>query len=350
MIIEQISVIMETMHMDDLAADNNILPQKGDHVLWIRFWALGDVLQSGAEAMLFKERFPDTRLTFLTEPAYADLLAEQPWCDSVIAGYKRPWPEFKATLGEIKSNKFDWVISKNHGGKTALLSIFSGVKNRVGTTAFPFFYTESLDHFFHKAGIDIKDRSHPSFFADTKSKKWVDGLLAGLPEKKLFAIVGASNERKMWPIGHWHDFLSQVADSSWGIILVGSGSEERAFAERLELGLNSKNIINTVDRLDLLQLAAIASSCDIAVGNDTGVLHLSSLIGTPTIGLSDYDQFDWLDLTMPWFTGLSAMGKPTKHINSIRGRSAEYLAEISPEQVLETFLALNRRINDKYGE
>ncbi|NLV82783.1 MAG: hypothetical protein GXZ18_07285, partial [Synergistaceae bacterium] len=50
--------------------------------------------------------------------------------------------------------------------------------------------------------------------------------------------------------------------------------------------------------------------------------------------LADYDQFDWLGLTMPWFTGLSAAGKPRNRKNSIRGRDADLLAKIDPQLVL----------------
>ena len=76
----------------DLLGDK--IPKPKDKVLWIRYWAFGDVLQAAAEAQQFKAIFPDVHLTFLTKPLYADLIKEQPWCDDVIAGDKRPMSAF----------------------------------------------------------------------------------------------------------------------------------------------------------------------------------------------------------------------------------------------------------------
>ena len=310
------------------------LPKNNERVLCIRFWALGDVLQSASEAMLFKERFPDVHLSFLVQPEYADIIKEQPWCDSVIAGYKSPSKEFKRTLKLVRAGNFDWIISKNHGGKTAIISLLSGVKNRVGKTLFPFFYKETLQKFFARADIKNKERKQPTLFASKENISWAKDYLSALPDKKLFAIIGASNDCKMWPLENWIVFLSSVLKNGWGVVFVGNGANEIGFANELQSALNHENIKNTVGTLTLSQLLSVASVCSAAVGNDTGTLHLASLSGLPTIGLADYDQFDWLGLTMPWFTGLSAAGKPRNRKNSIRGRDADLLAKIDPQLVL----------------
>lgn len=315
----------------------NNLPERNSRVLWIRFWALGDVLQSAAEAMLFKERFPDVHLSFLVQPEYADIIKEQPWCDNVIPAYKSPFKEFKRTLKLVREGNFDWIISQNHGGKTAIISLFSGVKNRVGKTLLPFFYTETLNNFWVRSAINNKERIKPSLIASKENVAWAMDHLSTLPERRLFAIIGASNECKMWPLGNWIEFLVSVLKDGWGVVLIGNGDKEIDFANKLQLTLGHKNIKNTVGTLTLVQLLSIASVCTTAVGNDTGTLHLASLSGLPTIGLADYDQFEWIGLTMPWFTGLSAADKPRNRKNSVRGRDASILAKINPQKVLKVF-------------
>lgn len=317
-------------------APNNI-PQDGDRVLWIRFWAFGDVLQSAAEAMLFKKKFPNTHLTFLTKKQYAELINEQPWCDSVISGDKAPFAEFKRTLQLIKNGRFDWIISTNHGGKTALMSKLSGVKNTVGTTPMQFLYDETLNKFFQRTEIDHNDRNTPSIFASSENIIWAQKYLSDLPNNKLIAIIGASNVERMWPLEHWKELIGTFIAYNWGIILIGSGEKEIKFAKELKKSIISPNIKDTTGKLSLTELSAVASTCKLAIGNDTGTLHLSALMGIPTIGLSDCNQYDWIGLRMPWFTGISARDNVVTHKTSHRGHSSEILSEITPEMVLLKF-------------
>ena len=53
-----------------------VRPRDGDRVLWIRFSAFGDVLQSAASACAFKRAYPGVRLTFLTQSEYGNILGK----------------------------------------------------------------------------------------------------------------------------------------------------------------------------------------------------------------------------------------------------------------------------------
>lgn len=320
-----------------------MLPKSGDKVLWARFLPVGDVLQSGAEAMLFKQCFPDTELTFLTKQPYAQLVEDQPWCDKVITGDKKPMSEFNATLAKMKQGGYDWFISDNHGGRSALLAYISKIPHTVGTAPLQFLYGETLEKFFARAGIKNKDRTERAFFPTQENKALAQDALSALPEKKLFAIIGASKEERMWPVENWADFLRLVIDEGWGVFLCGNGETEQKFANSLEQTLCSKNLFNGVGKFTLKQLFGVADCCTAAVGNDTGTLHLASLSGLPTVGISDCNQYEWLGLTMPWFIGLSADETPTQGVHSSGGHSRELLATITAERVRE---ALDRVLAD----
>ena len=61
-----------------------VRPRDGDRVLWIRFSAFGDVLQSAASACAFKRAYPGVRLTFLTRSEYGDILGKHPYIDDLL--------------------------------------------------------------------------------------------------------------------------------------------------------------------------------------------------------------------------------------------------------------------------
>lgn len=315
-------------------------------VLWVRFWALGDVLQSAAEARNFKKRFPNAHVTFLTMPAYAELLRMQPYIDDVIAGNKKPWSEFWRTLKTIKSKNFDAMISTNHGGKTALMGLCSGIKNRIGRCPAQFLYHHELSKWMTEMGVDLADRSERSIFSSDESRICASKILKKLERKRLLAIVGASSPNRMWSLQNWEKLLTGLVADGWDIVLSGSGRLEEDFAAALLSTLPEQNIINTAGKLSLSELSGAASLCSACIGNDTGTLHLAALSGVPTIGLSDYDQYESLGFRMPRFIGLSSMGKPKHKINSNRGRSYEFLNLISPEKVAHEL----RVLMEKYGK
>lgn len=314
------------------ALKNIKTPKSGDRVLWIRYWAFGDVLQAAADAKQFKALFPDTHLTFLTKPLYAGLLSEQPWCDDVIAGDKKPFGKFMATLSDVRSGRFDWVVSTHHGGHTALMCLMSGVENRVGTVPFfPFAYKEGLSVFLKRVGITPETRPESVISVSGDNAAAAEIRLAGLPRKKLTAIIGASSDVKKWPLDNWVCFLRKVLAEGWGVILVGDGESEENFASELQGRLSHENVCDLTGKLSITELAGVVSVCDVAVGNDTGTLHLSALSGVPTIGLADYDQFRSVGFTMRNFIGLSMA--PESEYAKTRKRSRELLAAITPEVV-----------------
>jgi ADP-heptose:LPS heptosyltransferase len=48
-------------------------------------------------------------------------------------------------------------------------------------------------------------------------------------------------------------------------------------------------------------MAAVAEACTVAVGNDTGPLHLAALTGTPTLGFFGVTDAYGVNFRMPWF-------------------------------------------------
>jgi ADP-heptose:LPS heptosyltransferase len=286
------------------------VPQSGDRVLWVRFWAFGDAIETAADAFNFKRRFPDTRLTFLSHPEYTDLLRIQPYIDDVIGGRKKPFAEWRRTLEKIRSGNYKWFVSDQRGGHTAALAALSGAAYRVGSASlFPFTYCYNIaPDWFRLSGIDISDRSLPSIVPDEGDVQAARLLLEDLPERRLFLLIGAGNDgtQKMWPAERWAEFLRPLADDGWGIVINGFGPAEENIAAYIESALPRENISNLVSKLSFRVNAAVAGLCSIAVGNDTGLTHLAALVGIPTIGLFSRSTSRSRGLRMPWFREICA--------------------------------------------
>jgi ADP-heptose:LPS heptosyltransferase len=324
-----------------------LTPQEGERFLWVRFGALGDALQAAADAFLVKKRFPGVSMSFLTTPIYRDIIAVQPYIDEVICGNKKPFSEFFKTAELIKKKKFDWIGSTYRGGRMPLLSLLGGVKKRIGVSRyFQFINHCNVYEWGKKHGFSFFDRSEPSVFATTDSMEYARSILCMLPGKRIFAVIGASLDAKILPAESWIKILLPLIDDGFSVILNGHGDKENSLAKRIIDGIGVKNaerVLNLVGKLNFVQMSGVALSCDIAVGNDSGPLHIASLGGIPTIGISDFILRKEIGYSMPWFHLITAYDINLGNMKN-RHRSQSALVKIPTEIIVNKIRELSSKI------
>ncbi|MDR1910421.1 MAG: glycosyltransferase family 9 protein [Holosporales bacterium] len=312
-------------------------PKAGDRVLWIRFLAFGDALESAADICNFKRYFPDVHMTFLSNPEYVALLQAQPYIDEALGGRKKPRREWMQTLRKIRAGNYKWVVNAHRRGWSSLLVDFSGASYCIGPSSlFPFNCHCHLDlqSWLSPHELDIQDRSRPSIFAATEDLENALTLLKDLPERRLFALIGAGNADKMWRTEGWIALLRTVVEGGWGVVLNGHGPIEAAVGRQIEEALASSCVLNLVGTLDFKKMSGVASACTLALGHDTGPMHLAALSGVPTMGLFNCSTSRSIGLRMPWFRELCAEDWCFK--NNVPKRNLP-LKALPPEPVLKAF-------------
>ena len=313
-----------------------VRPRDGDRVLWIRFSAFGDVLQSAASACAFKRAYPGVRLTFLTRSEYGNILGKQPYIDDLLFWNvrKSPWDFFRL-LRSIRG-RYQWLISLHRGGAAALTALFSKAPIRLGyNSGMQFAYTTTHWEYLDALGVDFTSRPEPAIFAAEEDLERARSLLAPLPPRRLLAIIGASKPQKFWPVAHWIEFLRPLAAEGWGIVLNGHGPREAETAGTIEEALRSPSVLNLVGHTPFPLMAAVARSCTAAVGNDTGPLHLAALTGTPTLGFFGVTDAWEMNFRMPWFREVRVSCPLAGCRNYACPRDC--LADITPDRALAAF-------------
>jgi ADP-heptose:LPS heptosyltransferase len=92
------------------------------------------------------------------------------------------------------------------------------------------------------------------------------------------------------PLKRWEpENFAAVADAlarRWGaaIVVTGQGDEERRLAAEVA-ARTSHPIIDACDRFSVTELAALVDHCHFVVANDTSVMHLAALVGTPVVAV-----------------------------------------------------------------
>jgi heptosyltransferase-2 len=103
---------------------------------------------------------------------------------------------------------------------------------------------------------------------------------------RIVASVGVGNNyarghNKAWPLENWKELVFLF---NGHFEFVGTGKENFNFIEELRLLFPSK-VLNMVDKLEPLELAQDIKDATVYIGNDSGLLHLASFLGTTSLGL-----------------------------------------------------------------
>jgi heptosyltransferase-2 len=92
---------------------------------------------------------------------------------------------------------------------------------------------------------------------------------------------GAVGPSKRWPSSHYAELARRLTENGNEVWVVGGPDERGIAAEIAAAAENIRDLTGSDLRNAILALAA----ADIAVSNDSGLLHVAAAIGTPTIGI-----------------------------------------------------------------
>ncbi|MFL6136982.1 MAG: glycosyltransferase family 9 protein [Frankiaceae bacterium] len=95
---------------------------------------------------------------------------------------------------------------------------------------------------------------------------------------------GAAQASRRWPVDRWVAVTRELAQAGHHVVLSGGPDEsELAAAVAASAGLPADRVL--AGRTDLLTLAALIASARLLVSADTGVAHLATAYGTPSVVL-----------------------------------------------------------------
>jgi len=98
-------------------------------------------------------------------------------------------------------------------------------------------------------------------------------------EKLLVVAPGAAyGEAKRWPSENFKAVCEKWIESSGNIAVIGTSEEESAASE-VANGLPEEKVANLAGKTDMPDLLEILKHADQCVANDSGIMHLSAILG-----------------------------------------------------------------------
>lgn len=274
-----------------------------NQILIIRFSSLGDVILAMAVIDAVHQLWPESKQTFVVKKEYADVLKHNPYVDEVIALGKgeRGWRSLLGLGRRLTGKKIDLVLDLQGGPRGHLLAGRVGARNvarprsyrmrRMLMAARPGLWRKRLPHVVERYLECLKPWANgnppagrPEVYLTPSERAHALELVEAVEGSALVALCpGAKWPAKQWPEKHFAQLGRALVDEGLGVLLLGS-SDEKALLEEVAAGISRKEHVMVVAD-DLRLLASVLAISAAAVCNDSGLMHLSAAVDTPTIAI-----------------------------------------------------------------
>jgi ADP-heptose:LPS heptosyltransferase len=282
-----------------------ITPGSVREILIIRTAYMGDVVMTLPILKPLKERFPDSRITFLTSSGAKDVLLNNPFIDDILI-YDPFWFYPKKNIGllkfirQLKEKRFDLLIEARGDIRDILFLARPAIakyKVSYGVGGGAYFLTHVIPY----PGIKHKVEYHLDLIrylgCQTNENEWgiyltddekenVGELLKKYQITKPFicAHPGARLKLKRWPIdscAKLYDII--IKKYKIPLIILGSNDEKELVSEVINKMNN--DTVNLSGKLNLRILSGILSEARLFICNDSGPMHIAATMGTPTVAI-----------------------------------------------------------------
>jgi ADP-heptose:LPS heptosyltransferase len=279
-------------------------------VLVIKHGALGDmVLATGAFAAI-RARHPDDRVTLLTTPPFETWGRDSGLFDALVLDPRSKLPlQVMAATRRIYHGRHDIIYDLQGSERVSLYRLLTWSTRPVRWSR-PSAKERRLPpqerHAaqLRRAGVKLVPAPDLAF---------LDGDIArfGLPPGFALMVPGASSKReeKRWL---WRNFVDVGQRLGRPVVLVGTDVDAEPI-ERIAQML--PGAINLCGRTTLGDLAGLGRQAAVAVGNDTGPMHLFAAVQCPSVVL------------------FTSTGDPT--LSAPRGAHVEVCMDARPDDVVK---------------
>ena len=274
-------------------------------ILVIKLSALGDMVLAFPAFDRIRAAHPEAHLTLLTTAPYASLAAGGPWFDAVESdGRPRHLAGALALIGRLRRRRYDRVYDLQGNDRTNLLfqalrpfpPPWSGV---AFGCALPHRDRRRMDqHTLERhagqlgdAGIWPNAPVSPGA-APAPDIAWMPRAPDGAPADTrpvALLVPGAAPRRpaKRWPGARYAELARRLRNRGLAVRLIG-GLAEIDLAREIEAAV--PGVVNLVGMTDFAGIAALGARAALAVGNDTGPMHLIAAAGAPCVSLFSADS------------------------------------------------------------
>ncbi|MCB9979480.1 MAG: glycosyltransferase family 9 protein [Rhodospirillales bacterium] len=262
-------------------------------ILVIKLGALGDFIQALGPMAAIRQHHPDAHITLLTTPPFADMARETGYFNAVESRPRlrrtdvRGWMALRRWL---KAGRFTRVYDLQNSERTAIyLRLFGfhppewvgAARGASHRNASP---ERTKGHAFDGHVATLALAGIHDIAIDTLS--WMKADISGFGLSSPYALLvpGCSPEHpeKRWPPEHFSTVAKDLLQRGLRPVLIGTQADREATSF---IAKNTPEALDLTGKTSLAQIAGLARGAALAIGNDTGPMHLIAATGCPVLAL-----------------------------------------------------------------
>ena len=273
----------------------------------IKLTSMGDLMHALPALTDAVSAYPGIEFDWVVDESFAEVPSWHPAVRNIYKSAHRRWrkqflntfkgKEVRLFVEQINKNDYDLVIDAQNNLKSAFISFLrrghvhgmdkSSVAERPAHWAYKYrHYVDTRLHaimrqralFAFAMGYGLPD-TRPDY--GLREDAFTMPALE-LPDPYIVLVHNASWTTKLWPNAHWHKLIGLAAENGYNVVLPGGSKQELARAK--QIAGRHENAI-ALPRLSLSELGGVICKARGAVNCDTGLAHLTAMIGTPAVTL-----------------------------------------------------------------
>ena len=278
------------------------------NILVVKLSAIGDVIHALPVSYALKEAFPDARVTWVVEPPAYPLLVDNPYIDDIILFEKKKFKSlggFLQNIGPFKARlqqtHYDAALDLQGLFKSAAIAWLSGAPVRLGTcnmrecsdkVSRPVIGPHAQGHIVERyldvareLGCPVHKVVFPMEISDRDADlaaRIMQQAGARMENPYVVLAVGANWPNKRWPTKYFAELSDWLYEKKIIPVIIGGGVVDSQLAAEIDTAAEIPPV-NLVGKTTLKQLAYILKNARLTLGGDTGPVHLSAGLGTPTV-------------------------------------------------------------------
>lgn len=285
-----------------------INPDEIKNILVIRTAYIGDVIMTLPLLKPLKERFKNSRITFLTSAKAEGVLQNNPYIDEIITYdpfwfYPTVWGGYFKFIKGLKERAFDIVIESRGDIRELLLLVMplkSFIKISYGVGGGGFLLTDvvpskgrnhRVEYHLDIAkclGCDTRSNMEWGVYLNDAEEKRISSMLnsEGLCDNDTIVAIhpGARKDLKCWsPEGYAAVADAIINEFGFPVLLTGT-PEEIPLVKKVEGMMLNKPVV-IAGKTKLRELAGILDRCALFICNDSSPMHIAAAMKTPTVAV-----------------------------------------------------------------
>jgi heptosyltransferase-1 len=271
-------------------------------VLIVKTSSMGDVIHTFPALEDARQARPDIVFDWCVEEAFSGIVALHPLVGKIHTVALRRWRKklFEAKTwreasnlrGALRHSGYDLVIDAQGLLKSALVAKQAGSpiagfdRASAKEPSAALFYNQRYGVARNLHAIERTRRLFGLALGYEPDLSTLDSGIAppAAPDvkKTAFLLHGTSREDKKWPTADWVETARLLVAAGMTPVTTWSNDRERTVAEAIAAAIPETLL---VEKSPLAEIASLIGRSSLVVGADTGLTHLASAYGLPTVAI-----------------------------------------------------------------